>query len=143
MPHSTVVELVDEVLRHRREDLLGHVHSWFTDLEAEIESRLQQVDLQIEARAGVEPAPDVKSSPNIAESVTANADDAAPQPARTAHVDSSTTYQHAKAKGSRLHFHKKIQVRALKVQAFQLCPNEIKKRGSQSREGLRLSVYER
>ena len=44
MSQAKEFELVDEVLRHCRKDLLGQVDSWFSDLEAEIKMRLQEVN---------------------------------------------------------------------------------------------------
>ena len=117
MPHATVVELVDEVLRRRREDLLVQVRSWFSDLETEIESRLLELELDLgECKVSSAPTAPAPSS------------ERADAPGRQSLSDResvqalpSTTYQIAKSMGSRLDFRKKLQIKKRSSEARQGC----------------------
>ncbi|CAE7657524.1 Scn3a [Symbiodinium sp. CCMP2456] len=112
MPNTKVVDLVDEVLRPRREHLLEQVRAWVNDLEAEIELRLLHADFHKENKgAGSDGG---EGSTDLAHAKTSHSrrmslSRPGVETANAGHSYMSASYQHAKAKGSRFHFHRKIR----------------------------------
>ena len=104
MPNTKVVDLVDEVLRHRREHLLEQVRAWVNDLEAEIELRLLHADFH-KGREG----DGGEGSTDLADAKSTSRSRRMSETASAGHSYMSASYQHAKSKGSRFHFHKKIR----------------------------------
>lgn len=115
MPNAKVADLVEEVLRHRREHLVEQVRAWVTDLEAEIELRLLHADFHRDTKGADGGGADGgEGSRDLADAKTSHPHFhsrrlSVSETAHAGHSYMSASYQRAKAKGSRFHFHKKIR----------------------------------